>query len=81
MLKSLFGELTATPIKPGSPVPSFAATAVLLMILYQYQAGAAPGPVGLVSLEGLSASERIVLEATPPEPDLILTAVMEGGGT
>jgi len=29
MLKSLFGELTATPIKPGSPVPSFAATAVL----------------------------------------------------
>ena len=29
MLKSLFGELTATPLKPGSPVPSFAATAVL----------------------------------------------------
>ncbi|MES2960482.1 MAG: hypothetical protein V4792_20005, partial [Pseudomonadota bacterium] len=29
MLKSLFGELTATPLTPGSPVPSFAATAVL----------------------------------------------------
>jgi len=29
MLKSLFGELTATPLKPGSPVPAFAATAVL----------------------------------------------------
>lgn len=29
MLKSLFGELTATPLKPGSPMPSFAATAVL----------------------------------------------------
>lgn len=29
MLKSLFGELTATTIKPGSPVPSFAATAIL----------------------------------------------------
>jgi len=62
-------------------VPAFAATAVLLMVLYQYQAGAAPGPVGLVPLEGLSASERIVLEATPPEPDLVLTAVMEGGET
>jgi anti-sigma factor RsiW len=62
-------------------VPAFAATAVLLMILYQYQADASLGPVGLVPLEGLSASERIVLEATPPEPDLVLTAVMEGGGT
>ena len=29
MLKSLFGELTATPLKPGSPLPAFAATAVL----------------------------------------------------
>jgi hypothetical protein len=29
MLKSLFGELTATPLAPGSPVPAFAATAVL----------------------------------------------------
>lgn len=29
MLKSLFGELTATTFKPGSVVPSFAATAVL----------------------------------------------------
>lgn len=29
MLKSLFGELTATPLKPGSPIPAFAATAVL----------------------------------------------------
>ena len=29
MLKSLFGELTATPLKSGGPVPAFAATAVL----------------------------------------------------
>lgn len=29
MLKSLFGELTATTFKPGGAVPSFAATAVL----------------------------------------------------
>ena len=29
MLKSLFGELTTTPLRPGSPLPAFAATAVL----------------------------------------------------
>ena len=29
MLKSLFGELTATPLAPGDAVPAFAATAVL----------------------------------------------------
>ena len=29
MLKSLFGELTATTFKPGSAMPSFAATAIL----------------------------------------------------
>jgi hypothetical protein len=62
-------------------VPAFAATVALLMILYQYQAAAIAGPVGLLTLEGLSTGERIVLEATPPEPDLVLTAVMEGGGT
>jgi hypothetical protein len=62
-------------------VPAFAATVALLTILYQYQAGAIAGPVGLLPLEGLSTGERIVLEATPTEPDLVLTAVMEGGGT
>jgi hypothetical protein len=62
-------------------VPAFATTVALLVILYQFQDSAVPGPIGLVSLEGLSAGERIVLEATPPEPDLVLTAVMEGGGT
>ena len=29
MLKSLFGELTATPLAAGGPVPAFAATAIL----------------------------------------------------
>ncbi len=29
MLKSLFGELVPTPLKPGGPLPEFAATAVL----------------------------------------------------
>jgi hypothetical protein len=62
-------------------VPAFATTVALLVILYQFQDSAVPGPIGLVSLEGLSAGERIVLEATPPEPDLVLTAVMEEGGT
>lgn len=62
-------------------VPAFAATVALLVILYQFQDSTLPGPIGLVSVEELSAGERIVLEATPPEPDLVLTAVMEGGGT
>ena len=29
MLKSLFGELVPTPLRPGGPMPEFAATAVL----------------------------------------------------
>jgi anti-sigma factor RsiW len=62
-------------------VPAFAATVALLVILYQFQNSALPGPIGLVSVEELSAGERLVLEAMPPEPDLVLTAVMEGGGT
>jgi len=60
-------------------VPAFAATVFLLVILDQFQGSAAPGPVGLVSMEGLSAGERIVIEDTPLEPDAILTAIMEGG--
>jgi len=62
-------------------VPTFAAAVALLMILYQFQDSTLPGPIGLVSVEELSAGERIVLGTTPPEPDLVLTAVMEGGGT
>ena len=62
-------------------VPAFAATVALLVVLYQYQAGAAPSPVGLIPLEGLSSGEQLVLEAAPPEPDMVLTAVMEGGRT
>jgi anti-sigma factor RsiW len=62
-------------------VPAFAATVAVLVILFQFQASAIPGPIGLVPLEGLSTSERLVLDASPPEPDLVLTAVMEGGGT
>lgn len=59
-------------------VPAFAATAAALLILFQ--ASGAPGPGGLVPVEGLSAGERLVLEARPPDPDLILAAVMEAGG-
>ncbi len=59
-------------------VPAFAATAALLLILYQ--ATPVSGPVGLVQAEGLSTGERLVLEASPPEADAILAAVMEGGG-
>lgn len=60
-------------------VPAFAAMVALLAILYDLQAGPVPPPAGLVPLEGLSAGERLVLDASPPEPDAILTAVMEGG--
>ncbi len=60
-------------------VPAFAATVALLVVLHQYQAGAVSPPIGLVPLEGLSTGERLVLEASPPEPDVVLTAVMEGG--
>jgi hypothetical protein len=59
-------------------VPAFAATVVAFLIFFQ--ASGVPGPVGLVSAEGLSASERLVLEAPSPEPDLVLAAVMEGDG-
>ncbi len=60
-------------------VPAFAAMAVLFFILYQ--ASPTSGPIGLVPAEGLSAGERLVLEASPPEPDAVLAAVMEGSGT
>ena len=59
-------------------VPAFAATAAALLILFQ--AAAAPVSPGLVPAEGLSSGERLVLAAGPPDPDLVLAAVMEGGG-
>ena len=60
-------------------VPAFAATAALVLVLYQ--ASDVWGPTGLVPAESLSAGERLVLGASPPEPDLVLAAVVEGGGT
>ncbi len=59
-------------------VPAFAATAAALLILFQ--ATAAPISLGLVPTEGLSTGERLVLEARPLDPDLVLAAVMEGNG-
>ena len=67
-------------------VPAFAATAAMLLILFQFEGGAgsvsvglAPGLApGLVPEEGLSVSERLVLGATPPDLDVVLAAVMEG---
>jgi hypothetical protein len=49
--------------------------AALLLILYQFNG--VPGSFGLVPAEGLSAGEHLVLEASPPEPDAVLAAVME----
>ena len=60
-------------------VPAFAATAALVLVLYQ--ASDVSGPTGLLPAEALSAGERLVLGASPPEPDLVLAAVVEGGGS
>jgi hypothetical protein len=62
-------------------VPAFAATVAVLSFLYQHQGNGLTAPMGLVPLEGLSAGEWIVLDTSPAEPDLVLTAVMEGDGT
>lgn len=67
-------------------VPAFAATAAMLLILFQFEGGVGSVSVGLapslapglVSEEGFSASERLVLGATTPDLDLVLAAVMEG---
>ncbi len=58
-------------------VPAFAATAALVLVLYQ--ASDVSGPTGLFPTDALSAGERLVLGASPPEPDLVLAAVVEGG--
>jgi hypothetical protein len=60
-------------------MPAFAATVAVLLMLFEFQATAVSGPNGLLPTEGLSTSENIVLGASPPDPDAILTAVMEGG--
>ena len=63
-------------------VPAFAATAAMLLILFQFEWGVGSVSVGLapglVPEEGLSASERLVLGATTPDLDVVLAAVMEG---
>ncbi len=63
-------------------VPAFAATAAMLLILFQFQGGVGSVSVGLapglVPEEGLSVSERLVLGTTPPDLDVVLAAVMEG---
>jgi hypothetical protein len=62
-------------------MPAFGAAVALLVILYQYQASPISPSFGLVPMEGLSAGEQLVLESSPPEQDVVLTAVMEGSGT
>jgi hypothetical protein len=46
-----------------------------LLILFQFSL--TPEPTGLFSPEGLSAGERLVLESSAPETDLVLAAVLE----
>jgi hypothetical protein len=63
-------------------VPAFAATAAMLLMLFQFEGGVGSVSVGLtpglLPEEGLSVSERLVLGATTSDLDLVLTAVMEG---
>jgi len=59
-------------------MPAFAAAVAALFIVYQ--TSEIPGPTGLLSTEGLSAGEYLVLGASGPEMDDIVTAVLEGGG-
>jgi hypothetical protein len=62
-------------------IPAFTATATAFLILFsQLPAGPGPTPAGLLSAEAFSASEQLILGAAPPEPDLVLEAVMEAEG-
>jgi hypothetical protein len=73
------GRAEADPWRPAwGLVPAFAAMAAALLILFQ--SSAVPIPGGLLPVEGLSAGERLVMEARPPDPDLVLAAVLEGSG-
>jgi hypothetical protein len=56
-------------------MPAFGAVVVALLILFQFSL--TPEPTGLFSPEGLSAGERLVLESSAPETDLVLAAVLE----
>jgi len=59
-------------------MPVFAAAVAALFIVYQ--TSEIPGPTGLLSTEGLSAGEYLVLGSPGPEMDDIVAAVFEGGG-
>jgi hypothetical protein len=56
-------------------VPAFAALVAGLVLLYQPALD--PDVPGLLSIEGLSTSEQLVLDAAVPQPDLVLAAVLE----
>lgn len=56
-------------------LPTFAAAVAALFLLYQSSEG--PGPSGLFPTEALSAGERLVLAASAPDTDDVLTAVLE----
>jgi hypothetical protein len=77
------------PLRPATEMwglgwglmPVFAATVAVLLMLFEFQATTVSSAIGLLPTEGLSTSESIVLGGSPSDPDEILTAVMEGGGT
>lgn len=73
------GRAEADPWRPAwGLVPAFAAMAAALLILFQ--SSVTPVVGGLLPVEDLSPGERLVMEARPPDTDLVLAAVLEGGG-
>jgi predicted anti-sigma-YlaC factor YlaD len=59
-------------------MPAFAAAVAALFIVYQ--TSEVPAQTGLLSTEGLSAGEYLVLGSPGPEMDDIVAVVLEGGG-
>jgi hypothetical protein len=57
-------------------LPTFAAAVAALVIVYQ--TSEVPGPASFFSTESLTAGERLVLDASAPDVDDVLTAVLEG---
>ncbi len=59
-------------------VPAFGAVVFALLVLLQN--GLTQESAGFFPTEGLSTGELLVLGQSPAEPEVVLAAVMEGGG-
>ncbi len=59
-------------------MPAFGAVVVALFIVYQ--ASALPEAVGLLPTDTLTVGERLALRTATPEPDDVLSFILEGNG-